>query len=634
MPSSKKFQKHIFSYAGLALLLCAIIAFNAIISRSSVRADLTEEKLYTLSDGTKAIISKLDAPVTLRFYRSRSENRMPVQLASFADRIRSLLGEYAKHGNGRILLDELDPTPDSDAEDAAAMDNVSGQPMPDGEKLYLGLAVNFLDKTVSIPFFFPHEEATVEYNITSAISEAVAGDAKNKIGILTELPLLGGNPMPYMRKNNQNAPWIIAGELQKRFELVPISPGADQIPADIKALVVIHPKNLSEKTLFAVDQYLMRGGKLLIALDSYCLAESRNSMQAMMGQPAPPGSSNIPKFLHNWKLEFSDTKVVADVSNAMRNINNPEMDIFPTVLDIRDFAEASSDPAISNIKHLNMVYCGAFSGSPADGLKIEKIVVASDNSALVDSFMSEMGGAQVMRDFKKDMKEKTLIAKLSGKFKTAFPDGPPEEKNESGDKAPEPAPPAKKPVTIKESPETVVVLLSDADMFADEFCVQKQNFLGSTIIQPFNDNLLFLQNIIEQLSGAPELLAIRSRKIRQRPFTKIVEKLNEAQDKYQQEIQRLEKSREDVEARINEIQRGKTGSQQFILTREQKEQIEKYRKEAAETAKKLKQTKKELRKDIDKMQMHIQIINTAAVPVALIAIGIGIWLNGRRRRSK
>ncbi len=637
----KKIQKYVFSYFGLILLLCVIVSLNAIIGKITFRADVTEEKLYTLSNGTKNILRKLDSPVNLRFYRSRSENRMPVQLRSFAERIKTLLDEYVRYGNGNIVLDELDPTPDSNAEDSATMDNIRGQPMPTGEKLFLGLAVNFLDKTVSIPIFLPHDDSIIEYNITSAISEAVASELKKKIGIITGLPVLGEGPGAQMRGGRGKTPWIIIAELQKRFDVVSLN-NAESIPQDVTALMLLHPTNVSDKTLFAIDQYLMKGGKLLLALDSYCRIESMTSMQAMMGQASPPGSSNLERFLKNWNLEFSQNRVVFDIGNAMRNLNVPESEssIFPAVLDIVDFAKDSSDPAISGIKHLNMVYAGAFSGNPAQGIKLDKIICASDNSELIDSFKSELGASQVLRDFKKDMKEKILMAKLSGKFKTAFPQGCPKDKplaKSNADKGEESKNNTDAEVEnkeLKESPETMVILISDVDMFADEFCAQKQNFLGSVIIQPFNDNLIFLQNIIEQLSGDPDLLAIRSRKIRQRPFTKIVKKLAEAQDKYQQEILQIEKSREDVEAKINELQRGKTGGQQFILSKQQREEIEKYRKLSAITAKKLKDTRKELRKDIDKMQFNIQLANTGAVPIALVLIGIGLWLNSGRRRRK
>lgn len=640
MSAKKKFEIYSSSFIAIILVLCAIIALNAIISRFQLRLDVTEEKLYTISDGTKKILSKIETPINFRFYRSRAENRMPVQLASFADRVNSLLREYVKYSKGKITLEEFDPIPDSDSEDAAALDNIIGQPMPNGEKLYLGLAISYLDKTVSIPFFYPHEEATNEYRITSAIDEAIRVDLKKKIALLTELPIMTGSAMPTMRRSAQNSPWIIASELKKRFDVIQISPNDEKIPDGIEVLLLIHPKNLPEKILRAIDQHLMNGGKMLIALDSYCLTESRNSPQAMMGQPVPPGSSNLEKFLSKWGLEFTETKVVADINNSMRNINDPQSGLFPTVLDFRDMANNNSDPAINGIKHINMVYAGSFNGIPAEGLKLEKIVTASDNSALIESFLSEVGNDQMLKDFKKDRTEKILIAKLTGKFKTAFPENP-DEKNsgkkqdENTEKQKENKENAEQKLNYpQESPETVVVLISDVDMFADEFSVQKHNLLGSTIIQPFNDNLILFQNIVEQLSGAPELLSIRSKTIKERPFTKIVEMLNTAQEKYQSEIQSLEKTREEVEAKINELQRGKTGSQQFILTKEQKEQIEKYRTEAALTAKKLKQTRKELRKDIDNLQMKIQIVNTAAMPLVLIAFGVAIWLNNRRRRSK
>jgi ABC-type uncharacterized transport system involved in gliding motility auxiliary subunit len=626
--------KYIFSFAGLIFLFCAIVALNSIIGKIPVRIDITEDKLYSLSDGTKKALGKLDTPITLRFYRSRKDNRMPVQLRSFSERIKDLLDEYVINGKGKLALQEFDPTPDSDSEDSANMDNVRGQMMPDGENFYLGLAVNCLDKTVSIPFIAPQDETKIEYMITSAIFEAGAGDAKKRIGIITDLPVMGEDVLAFMRQGQPKPPWIFVAELQKRFDVKKINI-SESIPDGIKVLILLHPKNLSDEKLYNIDQYLMNGGKLIIALDPYCFSESRTSPQAMMGQTIPPGSSNMEKFLKNWNIKFSDAKVLVDTENSMRNINSPEMEVYPTVLDFRDFAKKSNDPAISDLDHVNMIYAGAFSApsSPSEGLKLEKIVSASPSSGFVEAFMAELPGAQILKDFKKDASEKNLILKLSGKFKTAFPGGMPSGTKKKEEK--EGGKIEKTDAFIKESPDTFVLLLSDVDMFADEFCVARQQYLGRLIVQPFNDNLIFFQNIVEQMSGDSDLIGIRTRRIRQRPLSKIMKIQAEAQDKYQKEIFDLEKKRGEAQQRINELQHGKDGKQKYILSSQQVEEIKKYRTESAETAKKLKQTRKDLRKEIDSLQTMIQVVNSSLIPALVILAGLGMWLKYHTgKRSK
>ncbi len=630
-------KKYLLSSLGIVLVLAIAILANIIIHKSvRLRLDLTEDSLYTLSDGTKKILSKLDTPVTLRFYCSRKDNQMPVTLRGFANRVEEILGEYVQAGKGKVKLEKFDPVPDSDSEDSANMDGISGEMLPNGQKFYLGLAVNCLDKTVSIPTINPMKENTLEYDLSRAIYEA--SQAKMPaLGILSALPIMGGNMTPFMRNQAPKPPWILVQELKRNFDVRAIDKDCDKIPDDIKVLMVLHPQDLPKKTLYAIDQYLMSGGKLVVAVDPLCVTEQRNSMQAMMGQQTMPGSSSLPDLFSAWGVDFAKDKVTVDIDHAARNFNNPDADSYPAVLDFSNIENKSGDTALSGISHLNMIYCGAFKLDLKEGIEKSILLASSDKSQMINAFLAQGDSASIMKDFTSDDKAKDLIVKLSGKFKSAFPDGKPAEEKKDGENAKEEKKPSAEPdpAHLKESVKnSFVALLSDVDMLADEFCVAKQKFLGQTIIQPYNDNLNMLQNICEQLSGDSDLISIRTKKVKERPFKKLEEMQNEAQQKYQKKILEMEEEKEAAQRKLNELQKSKSSSQKFILSPEQKEEVEKFKKKIAEMNRQLKDMRKEFRKDIESTMLRYEIANIALFPAIVVLVGLLVFAREKMKSRR
>lgn len=634
-------RKYLYSGVGIILILIVLIAVNALIQSVNFRFDMTEDKLFTLSDGTKKILKKIDTPVVLRFYCSEKENQMPVPLRSLAKRIEDMLAEYVKISDGKLTLEKFDPQPDSDAEDSATMDGISGQSMPGSrDRFYLGLAVNCLDKTVAIPIFSPYEEDALEYGITRSIYEACQTKMP-VIGIMTKLPVTGGASVPFMQSQKPKPPWIFVQELKKNFEVKPIGNDIDKIPDDVNVLMIIHPQNLPGKTLFAIDQFLLKGGKLIVAVDPYCIAESRTSMQAMMGQQTMPGSSNMPELFSAWGINFTADKVVFDLGHPTQNSASAESETYPAVLDFTELEKnnRSDDPAMAGLNHLNLIFCGSFSGDLKDGLTKKVLLLSSRKSQLNNTFMAQMPYSQVMKDFKSDDKEKELILRITGKFKTAFPDGKPKEdekdktkgKDDKKDAAKTDSPESYLKESVKD--DSAVILISDVDMLLDEFCVSRQNFLGHTILQPFNDNLVFAQNIAEQMSGDSNLISIRCKRIKDRPFTKIQKMQADAQEKFQKEIMELEEKSQTVQQRLNELQRSKSENQKFILSSEQKKEVQRYRDEAAKTNKNLKVLRKEFRKEIDSLQFNLELINIALIPALVVISGLIISIYNRTRST-
>ncbi len=633
--TSNFFRKYVYSFTGVVLIIALLVAANAIFQRIRVRADLTEDKLYTISEGTKNILSKLKSQVTLRFYCSGNENQMPVPLRGFAARVEDLLKEYVAASKGKLVLEKFDPTPDSDAEDSAAMDGISGQPMPDGSKFYLGLNVNCLDKNVSIPVFLPHEENSLEYNITRAIYEA-AQAKKPVLGILTRLPVMGGNMMPFMQNQQPKPPWIFVQELKRNFEVRSIENEPEKIPGDIDVLLVMHPQNLPGKTLFAIDQFLLSGGRLIVAVDPFCIAEQRTSIQGMMGQQTMPGSSSLPALFSAWGLDMEKDKVVVDMENSTRNTNTAEAEGYPAVLNFANIKDASGEPSMAGIQHLNLIFCGSLKGELKDGLSKKVLLASSRKSQLLNSFMAQAPYAQILKDFQSDDRQNDLIVRIHGKFKSAYPDGPPKEDSKDkkdGENKEDAAKPAPKDSLKESAKESSVVIVTDVDMFLDEFCVSKQKFLGRSFIQPFNDNLIFIQNVAEQLSGDNDLISIRCKKVKERPFTRLEEMQAKAQEKYQQKIMELEEKKQKAQERINQLQSAKSDSQKFILSQEQKDEIAKFKAEMAGTNKDLKALRKEFRKDIDGLMFRYEIANIALVPLLVVLFGLAVFAYNRIRST-
>src|SRR5215210_7750554 len=255
----------LYSAGGIIALFAILVAINFIISAFNARVDLTEGDVYTLSPGTKAILSKLEAPVRIRFYYTQGSNAVPVGLKTFAQRVEDILAEYKAASKGKVIIERFNPEPDSDAEESAQLDNVEGQQTNTGEKFYLGLAVTFLDKKEAIPVLAPDRERLLEYDITSKIAQVTASK-KAVVGLMAGLPVLG-QPLNPMIKQQPTEPWVLGSELKKAFDIRKIEVDAKKIDDDIKVLLVIHPRNVTEETEYAIDQFVLRGGKLIAFVD-------------------------------------------------------------------------------------------------------------------------------------------------------------------------------------------------------------------------------------------------------------------------------------------------------------------------------------------------------------------------------
>src|SRR2546422_1505794 len=642
----KSFETVIYSAVGVAAMALIIIAFNVLSGAAKTRVDLTKEKAYTLSPGTKAILGKLDTPVKVRFYCTQTESATPdtVYLKGYAKRVEDLLTEYRQAAHGKLIIEKYDPQPDSDAEDSARLDGVEGETLRNGDRFYMGLAISLLDEKQAIPFLDPNRERLLEYDLARAISRVITPE-KPVVGIMSPLPVFGMPSNPMMQRMGQQGqqPWVIVNELKNDFNVQRVAMDVDKIEDDIKVLMVIHPREISDKAQYALDQFIMRGGKLIAFLDPLPMVDTKEQNQ-MFGN-IPNSGSSLEKLLKAWGLSFETTKVVADMNFKMQiGGRHGQPQEAPAVLSITPQGIHKDDVITSQIDNLWLPYAGAFSGTPVSGLKETALLKSTTDSQLVDGFMAHLSAANVMKDFKPSGTQYTLAVRLTGKFKTAFPNGKPEDKKEDekkdADKKPEEKvadkSAEKKPDdSLKETKQdNAVILVGDADMLFDNVALRQTQTPFGVLSQAMNGNLNFAQNAIEQLTGDNNLIGVRSRATQNRPFTRIKRMESAANEKFQSEIKRLEESASDAQRKINELQQQKKDKdQRFILSPEQTAELAKLRKEQAESRKRLKKVQKDFRKEVVSLQSTVKWMNILAVPAAVTLSGVVIAVAKRRKTS-
>jgi ABC-type uncharacterized transport system involved in gliding motility auxiliary subunit len=629
----KSLETLFYSTAGVVVMAVILIAVNVITGTVRKRVDLTDEKAFTLSAGTRSILAKLDTPVKIRFYWTQSDSATPysVMLNTHAKKVEDLLAEYRQAAKGKLIIEKFDPQPDSDAEDSARLDGVEEQPLPGGEKFYLGLAVSQLDAKESIAFLSPDRERQLEYDLSRAITRVVT-PKKPVVGVMSALPVFGAPANPMMMQMGQRGqePWAIIGELQADYTIRRVEMEVEKIDDEIEVLLVIHPTGISEKSQFAIDQFVMRGGRLIAFLDSQSLVDSRGQ-NPMMGQ-MPGGGSSLDRLVNAWGLQFDSSKVVADRTYRMElGEQGDRTQQRPAWLMLNPEAINAEDIATAELDNVWFFSGGAFTGTPVAGLKQTVLLKSSKDAQLVDGMMANFGADNILKEFKPAGVEYALAVRLTGRFKTAFPNGKPADQGESADSTNAPAATAG---SLKESSaDNTVVLVGDADLINDGFSLRRVNTPFGPLAAPLNGNLNFAQNLVEQLSGDSELIAVRSRAVMNRPFIRVKAMQTEAESKYMAEIRNLQESRDQTVSRLSELQQQKNQSQQFIMSPEQDAEIDNLRKKEGEIGKKLRQVEKDLRRDIVGLQRKIQWYNILTVPIAVGLIGVVLAVYKHKRTS-
>jgi len=627
----KKIETLVYSTVGVVVMFIIVVAVNLISSALKTRVDLTEGKIYTLSPGTKAILKKIDAPVEVRFYYSQGQTRIPPEYNTYAKQVEDLLNEFRQVAGSNLEIKKLDPEPDSEAEDLANLDGVEGQLLQTGDKFYLGIAISLDPQKVALPFLPPNRERLLEYDLARAISQVLSTN-KPVIGVMTPLPVFGMQMPPQMRMQmgGQNQePWAFISELKRDFDVKQVAMESDKIDDDIKVLMVVHPKEIKDAALYAIDQFVMRGGKLIACLDPMCLADvqKQNPMMPMPGAP-----SNLEKLLKTWGITFDTTKVAADMNFAKQLMvrQGAQPETIPTLLFLSAAGINKEDAVAAQVDEILLPFAGVFTGSPAAGLKQSVLLKTSKKSQLVEPFMAQMTPSKIVDDFKESDTIYSLALRLEGKFKTSFPDGKPKADDKDAEKKDE----KKSDDSLKETKaDNVVLLIGDTDYLSDQFSVQVQNFFGQRMVTPRNGNLALTQNIVEQLAGDQNLIGVRSRGTLNRPFTVVQEMQANANKRFQAEIAKVQQEVDETNQKLNEMQGKKQGNQRFVLSPEQQAEMEKFKQKRAEANKKLKKVRRELAQDIESLELRTKVINIAGMPILVTLLGIGLAVV-RKQKTK
>jgi ABC-type uncharacterized transport system involved in gliding motility auxiliary subunit len=620
------FKKALISTTGLLVLLVIIILLNVIFSYANIRWDATEDKSYTLSGGTRTILSNMEQPVVVKFFYNATSRNIPANLKLYSRRVKDFLSEYEKVSGGKLRVEMVDPKEDSDEEEWARKYGLKGFQVGGDEQIYCGLVFLAADQEDRIEFLDPSREDLLEYDITRII-QRLQNPKKKVIGIVTGLPVFGaGRGMPFQQQGGAD-PWLFVTEMRKTYDVREIAPTADKIePVDL--LVLLHPKDLPAKMQYAVDQYVLSGGNVLVLVDPLCVVDT--SQQQGFPQPS---ASNLEKLFAAWGIGMDKSKVVLDLDQPTRLRRGNAVEDNPAWISARKGAFNPTDVVTSKLENMLFPMAGSIKAGDTPPREMEVLVRSGKNAGLVDAFKATVGPDVMRRDFVADAQPQNLAVRLRGKFKTAFPEGMVDESKsgtetgavkEEGDSK-----------QLRESTKPAnIVIVADADMLADDFYVQKTRLAGFVLSKVFNDNLNFLLNACEILTGSDELIGLRSRGKYERPFTAVLELQRLAQERWMAKENELVQRAEETNRTLQELEQKKDASQTLILSPEQEAEIAKFKEERVRVNLELKEVRKNLRADVESLGTKLKWINILLMPLIVCVVGIGYALHRQRRMRR
>jgi len=625
-------KKTLLSSTGLLLAVLLFLGFNILSAAGfrSTRMDLTESRLFTLSQGTVNLLEKLEEPVTLRLFFSKKLASDFGTLTAYAQRVQELLEQYASRSKGRITLEVIDPQPYTDEEDKAVGFGLRGVPVSSGgEMLYFGLVgTNSTDQEEVLPFLQESKEDSLEYDVTRMVY-TLSHPKKRVVGLLTKLPM-EGNPMARFTGGGEGSePWYIVEAMRQLFDVKTVAPNAETIDAGIDVLMIAHPQGLSPATLYAIDQFVMRGGKVLAFVDPFCESQPvpqdpSNPMAGMMANK----SSDLGPLLGAWGLQLSAEDVAGDHTCAIRvGYGGVPVD-YVVYLGLRGDKGcfAKEDFATSKLELVNLATVGILEKKEGATTTVTPIFQTTEDSMRVSRASIQFGPdpAKLLESFVSGQKRLPVAVRVTGPAQSAFPDGKPKAPPaEDGEKPPE------EPAgdSLRESPEINVIVVADCDMLQDNFWTRTQNIFGQRIPAEIANNGNFVINALDNLSGSNDLISLRSRGRFNRPFERVAEIRREADTRYGKKVTELEAKLKDAEDRINALEGSKeSGASTLAWSPEQLKEIESFREERDKTRKELRAIKHDRDKDIESLGGLLKFVNILMIPLLLILVAVGLAL--------
>ena len=625
-----------FSVLGVLAVAAIVIGINLFADArlANVHVDLTRNHIYTLSDGTKHVLAGLKEPVTLRLFYSRQLGSTVPVYGSYADHVREMLENYAAVSGGKIKLEFYDPEPFSDTEDRAMAYGLQGVPLDQGgTQVYFGLAgTNLEDDERTIPFFQPERERFLEYDLTKLVYD-LSNPKRPVIGVMSSLPL-DGDPRAMMMSRGQGSagqPYASATLLRQTNQVMNVPTDAQFIDPSIQVLLVAEAQNLSDATLYAIDQFVMRGGRLMVMVDPW--SEALAASPSPSGMPPSDTHSDLKKLFDAWGIVFDPTQVVGDLTGAWRvraSATDPVSAVnYVAWFNIRDGIN-HDDPATADLQQVTVASSGWIAKAPKADITFTPLLSSSDQAGTIPVDQVKMPDpAKVLSSFRPQGGPRVIAARVRGVLKSAFTGPPPEPE---GQKRPDNLPEYKGQT---DGPANLVVV-ADSDILADRFWVRVSDFFGQQTAMPFSDNGPFVANLIGTLAGGDALIGLRSRGDSNHPFTLVNQMQARAEAQFRQTQQALQSHLEEVEKQLHTLRSGssdKAGSE-AVITPEQRNAIDAARKEIVETRRKLREVQLELNRDISRLETELRILNIVLVPAILTVVAIIIAVIRKRRRAR
>ncbi len=624
--------------AVLALILAAILYLSVNVFSSntllSTRLDLTQQGLYTLSAGSKRILDEIPEPIRLRFYFSEKlANQLP-NIKSYGLRVRELLEEYVNLSRGKIRLEIIDPEPFTEDEDNAVRLGLQAVPLGTGDSLYFGLAAtNTIDDRQVVPFFSREKEAFLEYDLTRMLYN-LSDPKKPVVGLISGLQM-NADASPMMRFGGGPQPWAIVDAIRGVFDLKTLEPRQGVIPNDVDVVMITHPLGLNDRALYAIDQFVMGGGRVLVFVDPFSEVTAREQRQRGRQQAVEQASSQLEKLLNTWGVSVATDRVIGDFE-ASQQVNAGQagrtrivrylvwLQMGPGNLNPEDVVTADLGPII-------LANAGSIKALPEAGILITPLISTSAQAMRMETNLVRFGPApdRLLEVFKADGVRHIIAARLGGNAKSAFPDGPPKGKGEAvGKTGVQPDPPH-----LKESSNPIsVIVVADSDLLHDQFWLRRQNLMGQDVVVPIAANAAFVINALDNLSGSSDLIGLRSRGKSTRPFDVVEAMRRTAEQKFLNEERKLKESLEKSKSRIAGLESRAQAGGGNLLTKEQRAEIQSVRAQVLKTRKQLRDVQHNLNRDIDGLEARLKFANVGLMPLVVAVVAAILALFRRRRR--
>jgi ABC-type uncharacterized transport system involved in gliding motility auxiliary subunit len=598
----------------LALAFVGVVALSSWALRGA-RVDLTQNRQYTLSDGTRHLLANLREPVKLELFYSEKNARVEPQFRVYAQRVRELIEEFAARSDGKVTLVVTDPEPFSEDEDRAASNGLRAVPLgASGNSLYFGLVgTNSTDGQAAMPFIHPDKENLLEYDLAKLVS-TLTSDKKPVVALLSDLPTAASlDPLT----NRPRPAWVLDQKLVELYDIRRLQPGPTSIGDDVDLLMLVHPKQLSDDTLYAIDQFVLRGGRVLAFVDPLAESDPGYNQIDLAGNSAPV-ASDLPRLFAAWGVDYDPRRVVLDVQNAM-NVGQSDPNAppirNPSVLALHQDVMNTHDVVTASLETLDVSSAGALSLRAGATMTMDALVQSSRVSKLVDAdaVRSAASNPGVLTDgFKADPEVKTIAARLSGPLKTAFP-----ERSGAAHLA-------------ASRRDANIILVADTDLLSDRLWVDKQDFLGTPMLSQFANNADFAINAVDNLVGNPDLIAVRTRATANRPFERVEVIRRAAEQRYLAKEKQLQQQLEGYERKLEQLQpAAKDGEAAAPMGRAQRAETQQIQEQKLQTRRELRGVQRQLNAQIDRVDSTLKLLNILGMP--LLVVFAALWVMWRRR---